>query len=58
MSELTLNLPEPELIMWDAGTGTAYTLARGIYMMPPRTKAITRALLLLALDEIEKEPTP
>jgi len=51
---LTLDMPETELILWDGGTGTAYMLARGMYVMPPRVKAITRALLLLALEEIEK----
>jgi hypothetical protein len=52
---LTLDLPEPELVMWD-GAGTAHILARGAdpCYMSPRTKAITKALLLLALEEIEK----
>lgn len=54
---LTLDLPDTELILWDGGTGTAHMLARGMYLMSPRTKAITRALLLLALEEIEKEDT-
>lgn len=56
MSELRLDLSEPELVMWD-GTETAHILARGhgSTYMTPRTKAITRALLLLALEEIEKE---
>jgi len=53
---LTLDMPEPELIMWD-GAGTAHVLARGsgATYMTPRNRAITRALLLLALEEIEKE---
>lgn len=51
---LTLDMPETELILWDGGTGTAYMLARGMYAMPPRVKAITKALLLLALEELEK----
>jgi hypothetical protein len=58
--ELTLNLPEPELVMWD-GAGTAIILARGFGSgahMTPRTRAITKALLLLALEEIEAEVTP
>jgi len=57
MSEksLTLNMPEPELVMWD-GAGTAHILARGAGAkhMTPRSKAITKALLLLALEEIDK----
>ena len=53
---LTLDMPEPELVMWDAGTGTAYLLARGyLPTMTPRVKAVTRALLRLALEELEKE---
>jgi hypothetical protein len=42
--------------MWD-GAGTAHVLARGFGStnMSPRTKAITKALLLLALEEIDKE---
>jgi hypothetical protein len=53
---LTLDMTEPELVMWDSGTGTAYLLARGhLQGMLPRTKAITKALLHLALEELEKE---
>jgi len=49
---LTLDMPEPELIMWD-GAGTAYILARGNYTMTPRARAITLALLRLAVEEVE-----
>ena len=53
---LTLDLPEPELVMWESGTETAYLLARGhVPRMTPRMKAITKALLLLALEELEEE---
>jgi hypothetical protein len=56
-NSLTLDMTEPELIMWDGATpGTAYLLTRGhgASNMSPRTKAITKALLLVALEEIEK----
>lgn len=54
MSKPSLNLQseDVELIMWD-GNGTAYMLAREMYNMPPRTKAITLALLKLAVAEME-----
>ena len=50
---LVLDLPGQELIMWDGATGTAYTLAHEQYTMSPRTKAVTLALLKLAVAEIE-----
>ena len=54
-NSLTLDMPEPELVMWD-GDGAAHILARGFGAanMSPRLKAITKAFLLLALEEIEK----
>jgi len=56
LKTLTLDMTDSELVMWDAGSGTAYLLARGYLQgIPPRTRAITKALLQLALDELEKD---
>jgi hypothetical protein len=49
----TIATPEIELVLWDGGTRTAYMLGRGNYQMPARTKAIAKALLLHAFEEIE-----
>jgi hypothetical protein len=51
---LTLAMAHPELIMWD-GEGTAYMLARDVVpTMGVREKAITLALLKLAIGQLEQ----
>lgn len=51
---VTLDMPQPELVFWD-GNGTTTILARGHggTYMTPRNKAIAKALLLLAIEELE-----